>query len=260
MGIYVITGATSGIGAKTAEILRERGHEVVNIDLKDGDINANLATKEGRASALAELHERFPDGIDSMICNAGVGNNAPIPLIISLNYFGATVMAQGVFDLLQKRGGCCTIISSNSIAQGAARMDMAGLMNNQADEDRILALVEEQQFDQSAAHTFYAATKYALARWVRRLSADWGARGVRLNAVAPGNVRTAMTASLSPAHRYAMEALPVPTHYGAEPLMEPEEVANVIAFVASPESRGLNGVVLFADGGTDALLHSEKVY
>ena len=49
MGIYVITGATSGIGAKTAEILRERGHEVVNIDLNGGDINANLATKEGRA-------------------------------------------------------------------------------------------------------------------------------------------------------------------------------------------------------------------
>ena len=57
-----------------------------------------------------------------------------------------------------------------------------------------------------------------------------------------------------------MEALPVPTHYGDDPLMDPEEVANVIAFVASPEARGLNGVVLFADGGTDALLHSEKVY
>ena len=58
MGIYVITGATSGIGAKTAEILRGRGHEVVNIDLKNGDIDANLATKEGRAGAIAELHER----------------------------------------------------------------------------------------------------------------------------------------------------------------------------------------------------------
>ena len=130
--------------------------------------------------------------------------------------------------------------------------------NNQADEERILALV--QDYDPAVAHTFYAATKYALARWARRMSAEWGARGVRLNAVAPGNVRTAMTANLSPAHKVAMEALPVPTHYGDDPLMDPEEVANVIAFVASPEARGLNGVVLFADGGTDALLHSEKVY
>ena len=119
MGIYVITGGSSGIGAKTVEILKKKGHEVVNIDLKGGDINANLATKEGRRDALKALHEKYPDGIDAMICNAGVNNN--IPLIISLNYFGATEMAQGVFDLLEKRRGSCVVTSSNSIAQGGAR-------------------------------------------------------------------------------------------------------------------------------------------
>lgn len=259
MGVYVITGASSGIGAKTAEILAKRGHEVVNIDLKDGDISANLATKEGRNYALSELHERYPDGIDAMICNAGVsGGKAPIPLIISLNYFGAIRMAEGVFDLLKKKHGSCTVTSSNSIAQGAARMDVVGMLNNNPDEDRIVNLVKD--YDPKVGHTFYAATKYALARWARRMSAEWGAIGVRLNAVAPGNVRTAMTANMLPEQRVAMEALPVPTHYGEEPLMDPEEVANVIAFVASPEAAGLNGVVLFADGGTDALLHSEKVY
>ena len=167
MGIYVITGASSGIGAKTAEILRERGHEVVNIDLKDGDIEANLATKEGRAGAIAELHERYPEGIDAMICNAGVsGGKVPISLIISLNYFGATEMAKGVRDLLEKKGGSCVITSSNSIAQGAARMDVAGMLNNQADEDRILELVKD--VDPAVGHVYYASTKYALARWVRR--------------------------------------------------------------------------------------------
>ena len=259
MGIYVITGASSGIGAKTAEILRERGHEVVNIDLKDGDIEANLATKEGRAGAIAELHERYPEGIDAMICNAGVsGGKVPISLIISLNYFGATEMARGVFDLLEKRGGSCTVTSSNSIAQGAARMDVAGMLNNQADEDRILALVKD--VDPAVGHVYYASTKYALARWVRRMSPEWGSRGVRLNAVAPGNVRTAMTANMLPEQRAAMEAIPVPTHFGEEPLMEPIEVANAMAFIASPEACGINGVVLFVDGGTDALLNSEKVY
>ena len=247
MGIYVITGATSGIGAKTAEILRERGHEVVNIDLNGGDINANLATKEGRAGAIAELHERFPEGIDAMICNAGVsGGKVPISLIISLNYFGATEMARGVFDLLEKKGGSCVVTSSNSIAQGAARMDVAGMLNNHADEDRILELVKD--VDPAIGHVYYASTKYALARWVRRMSPDWGSRGVRLNAIAPGNVRTAMT------------AIPVPTHFGEEPLMDPVEIANAMAFIASPEASGINGVVLFVDGGTDALLNSEKVY
>lgn len=256
MGIYVITGGSSGIGARTVELLRERGHETINIDLKGGDINANLANPEGRTAALTALHERCPDGIDAMICNAGVNRN--IPLIISLNYFGATEMAAGVLDLLKKRGGSCVVVSSNSIAQGAARMDMVGMLNNQADEARILDLVRD--YDPAAAHSFYAATKYALARWARRMSASWGAQGVRLNAVAPGNVRTAMTDSLSPQQRAAVEALPVPVNYESGALMDPVDIANAIVFLASPEAHGVNGVVLFADGGTDALLNSEKVY
>ncbi|MEF9972164.1 MAG: SDR family oxidoreductase, partial [Oscillospiraceae bacterium] len=232
------------------------GHQVVNVDLKGGDIEVNLASKEGRAKAIRELHERFPEGIDAMICNAGV--NVNIPLIISLNYFGATEMAQGVFDLLEKRHGSCVVTSSNSIAQGTARMDVVGMLNNQADEERILNLVKD--YDPSAAHSFYAATKYALARWARRTSASWGARGVRLNAVAPGNVHTAMTDKLSPEHRVAVDALPVPINYHTGELMDPQDIANAIAFLASPEAHGVNGVVFFVDGGTDALLNSEKVY
>lgn len=256
MGIYVITGGSSGIGKRTVEILKERGHETVNIDRKDGDINANLATPAGRSAALEELHRRYPEGIDAMICNAGVNRN--IPLILSLNYFGATEMAAGAFDLLKKKGGSCVVTSSNSIVQGATRMDVVGMLNNQADEARILELVKD--YDPRAAHSFYAATKYALARWARRMSASWGAQGVRLNAVAPGNVRTAMTDGLSPEQRAAVEALPVPVNYESGELMDPSDIANAIVFLASPEAHGVNGVVLFVDGGTDALLNSEKVY
>ena len=252
MGIYVITGGSSGIGKRTVEILKERGHETVNIDRKDGDINANLATPAGRSAALEELHRRYPEGIDAMICNAGVNRNIP------LNYFGATEMAAGAFDLLKKKGGSCVVTSSNSIVQGAARMDVVGMLNNQADEARILELVKD--YDPRAAHSFYAATKYALARWARRMSASWGAQGVRLNAVAPGNVRTAMTDDLSPEQRAAVEALPVPVNYESGELMDPSDIANAIVFLASPEAHGVNGVVLFVDGGTDALLNSEKVY
>ena len=46
MGVYVVTGGSGGIGGKTVEILREQGHEVINVDLKDSDISANLATKD----------------------------------------------------------------------------------------------------------------------------------------------------------------------------------------------------------------------
>lgn len=47
MGVYAITGASSGIGAKTKELLEQEGHRVINIDLKGGDICVNLATEQG---------------------------------------------------------------------------------------------------------------------------------------------------------------------------------------------------------------------
>ena len=64
MGVYAVTGGSSGIGAAVVELLRKDGHEVINIDLKNGDICANLATVEGRQAAIDGLYERCPKGLD----------------------------------------------------------------------------------------------------------------------------------------------------------------------------------------------------
>lgn len=262
MGVYAITGATSGIGAKTLELLKQRGHEVINIDLKDGDICVNLASPEGRQEAIDRLHEMHPEGLDGIICNAGVsGACGNLQLIISLNYFGTVAIAKGVYDLLEKKHGNCVVTASNTISQGAGRMDIADLLNNIGDEKRILNLVSTlDSTSLSVGNSMYVSTKYALARWVRRISASWAANGVRINAVAPGNVHTAMTATMSTTAKMALNALPIPTKFGQETLMAPEEIASVIVFLASPEAAGVNGNVMFVDGGTDALLNSEKVY
>ena len=58
----------------------------------------------------------------------------------------------------------------------------------------------------------------------------------------------------------AINALPIPTRYGQDALMDPEEVASVIVFLVSDEARGVCGNIMFVDGGTDALLNTEKVY
>lgn len=262
MGVYAITGATSGIGAKTLELLKQRGHEVINIDLKDGDICVNLASPEGRQEAIDRLHEMHPEGLDGIICNAGVsGACGNLQLIISLNYFGTVAIAKGVYDLLEKKHGNCVVTASNTISQGAGRMDIADLLNNIGDEKRILSLVSTlDSTSLSVGNSMYVSTKYALARWVRRISASWAANGVRINAVAPGNVHTAMTATMSTTAKMALNALPIPTKFGQETLMAPEEIASAIVFLASPEAAGVNGNVTFVDGGTDALLNSEKVY
>ncbi len=262
MGVYAITGASSGIGAKTKEILLERGHQVINIDLKDGDICVNLASPEGRQEAIDKLHEMHPEGLDGMICNAGVsGACGNLALIVSLNYFGTLSIARGVYDLLEKKHGSCVVTASNTISLGAGRKDIADLLNNIGDEKRVLNLVSEMDASNlSVGNSLYVSTKYALARWVRRVSASWAANGVRINAVAPGNVQTAMTATMSTSAKMALNALPIPTKYGQECLMAPEEIAEVIVFLASKEASGVNGNVMFVDGGTDALLNTEKVY
>ena len=262
MGVYAITGASSGIGAKTKELLLMRGHEVINIDLKDGDICVNLASAEGRQETIDKFHEMHPEGLDGMICNAGVsGACGNLPLIISLNYFGTVSIAQGVYDLLQKKRGSCVVTASNTISLGAGRKDIADLLNNIGDEKRIVSLVSTlDSTNLSIGNSLYVSTKYALARWVRRVSATWAANGVRINAVAPGNVHTAMTATMSTTAKMALNALPIPTKYGLECLMAPEEIAEVMVFLASDAARGVNGNVMFVDGGTDALLNTEKVY
>ena len=129
-------------------------------------------------------------------------------------------------------------------------MDLADILNNNnEDELRILDLVSDlDENDLVTGNRLYVASKYALARWVRRHSASYAANGVRINAVASVDEKT------------ALNALPIPTKYGKETLMEPDEVASVINFLISKAARGVNGIIMFVDGGTDALLNSEKVY
>ncbi len=265
MGVFVVTGGSGGIGGQTVAALKRDGNEVVNIDMKGGDICGNLATQEGREAIIRELHERYPDGIDGLCCVAGVsGDNKDLRLIVSLNYFGAVFLAEGVYDLLKKKRGSCVMIVSNTISQGAARMDIVHMLNSATDardEQDILALCD--RFDGqnlSVGNSYYVATKYALARWVRRVSASWAANGVRINSVAPGNVATPMTATMGAQARAALEALPIPINYGTGELMRPEDIANGVAFLASPRAHGINGIILFVDGGTDALLNPDKVY
>lgn len=263
MGVYAITGGSSGIGAKTVELLKKKGHQVINIDLRKCDIEANLATPEGRQKTVDMLHELHPEGLDGLICCAGVsGACGNLKLIVSLNFFGTISIVKGVYDLLKKKGGTCLVTSSNTISQGAARMDLADLLNNNNDdEQRILNVVSKlDETNLSVGNSVYVATKYAIARWMRRHSATYAANGVRINAVAPGNVHTAMTATMSANAKMALNALPIPTKYGTETLMDSEEIASVIVFLTSDEAKGVNGNVMFVDGGTDALLNTEKVY
>lgn len=263
MGIYVVTGGSSGIGAKTVELLRKDGHEVVNVDRRKGSITADLSVPEGRQKTLDQIQQLYPEGLDGLVCSAGVaGDCKDLKQILSLNFFGTISIVKGLYPLLKKKRGACVVITSNAISQGGVRMDIADLLNNHNDnEPRILSLVSHMDAqDPETGSSLYIAGKYALARWMRRHSASYAANGVRINAVAPGNVNATMTGLKSVNEQNALNALPIPTKYNRETLMQPSEVASAVTFLLSPDARGINGVVLFVDGGTDALLNTEKVY
>lgn len=263
MGVYAVTGGSGDLGFWIVNLLKKRGHETINIDLRKGDITADLSHPEGRQKAIDELHALHPEGLDGLICSAGVsGACGSLERIISVNYFGTISIVRGAYQLLEKKGGSCVVVSSNVISPRIERMDIADLLNNNSDSEyKIRNLVSRlDATDLSVGNSIYAATKYAIARWMRRHSASYAANGVRINAVAPGNVGTAMTATSSISPCDALSALPIPTKYGKGTPMNPKEIAQAILFLASDEACGVNGNVMFVDGGTDALLNSEKVY
>ena len=256
MGIYVITGGTTGIGAVVRQQLQEAGHEVFNLDYKGGDYEADLSTTSGREGAIQAVMDRWPDGIDGLICNAGVGPTAPPSAIFALNFFAGVQIAEGLRPLLKKKSGCCVMTSSNSITNQTVRMDWVDMLSNVMDEDRVMEIA--RTIPDALRPSAYSSSKHALARWVRGTSPSWAVDGLRINAVAPGNTTTPMTASMTPQQKAAALLVPSPTRYRVKEFLDAEEIANGITFLASPKASGINGIILFVDGGIDALLRSER--
>jgi NAD(P)-dependent dehydrogenase (short-subunit alcohol dehydrogenase family) len=107
-----------------------------------------------------------------------------------------------------------------------------------------------------AMNGVYPASKVAVAQWVRRNSVapEWIGAGIRLNAIAPGMIDTAMIAEgrADPTVAPMLDLFPIPSGGPGRP----DEIAAVVAFLLSAEASLLCGSIVFADGGTDALLRT----
>lgn len=258
MGTYVVTGSASGIGEATSRRLADAGHRVVGVDLHRADVVADLATTAGREQALAELAEASPEGWDGAVVAAGIGpHERPLSRIAAVNLFGALACLDGLRDGVAARGGAAVVVCSNSagITPGEEQPFFPAFVTE--DEAAATRALEEFGGDLAGA-IVYGSTKLALGRAMRARAADWGAAGARLSAVAPGPVMTPLLqgsyddAELGP----LVDALPVP--WGSPPFAA-EAIANVIEFLLAPSSAPVHGSILFADGGTDALLRPDHV-
>jgi len=268
--ISVVTGSASGIGAAIRKRLEKSGDKVIGIDLRDAEIIADLATKEGRDAAIAGVKKMCGDHIDRFVACAGVigSSKEDISSIIAVDYFGVVDLLDGLFDLLRKGNNpSAVVIASNSAshwqldaAYQQHPLTLAILDRNEDEANRISNELSDPTIflgtPQPRGGIVYMAAKNAVVRAVRQRSMSWGNAGVRLNVVAPGPTSTPMLQRMldDPKTGNSVRALPIPlARYG-----KPEEQASTVVFLLSKEASYIHGIVVFVDGGVDAMVRSDS--
>ena len=240
----VITGAARGIGLAISEALAEAGARVVLTDMDPGALEgavAALSTKgytvEAEAldvtdpAAVGRVHDAVTarhGRVDVLVNNAGIAiSNHPAETMSDAVWAKVLdVNLNGVFY-------CCRAFGAGMLARGAGSIVNVGSMSG-----FIVNRPQEQ--------ANYNASKAAVHHLTRSLAAEWGARGVRVNAVAPTYIDTEMNA-------YVYQDAEMYRHWvGGTPmnrLGRTDEVASVVLFLAGDAASLMTGAVVLADGG-----------
>jgi len=255
---YVITGAGSGIGAAAARLLREAGATVVGVDLKGGEVTADLSTPEGRREGAAAALEAAGGKVDAVIASAGV--SLPTALTVSVNYYGVTEFLTALRPALaQSEAPRVVVVSSMSSLQPNYPPLVDALLSSNEAAAREIA--EQLAADPQTGNLIYASSKRAISRWVRAQSVteEWAGAGIPLNAVGPGIVTTPMTEGLlsSPESTAFVDAVvPMPLNYH----QPPESIANLCIWLTSVENSHCAGQTIYCDGGADVVLRGEDAW
>jgi len=235
--ICIVTGAAQGIGAATVKKFAEEGAIVIGCDRQTG-VNAGV-----HAGAIEGAHETYAvdvtdraqvdamvaavlarhGRIDVLVNNAGITKDARL-VKMTLQQFDAVidVNLRGVFH-------CAQAVAKTMIEQGS------GVILNASSVVGIYG---------NFGQTNYAAAKFGVIGFTKTWSRELGPKGIRVNAVAPGFVETPILATVpDKVLQHMKEQVPLGR------LAQPEEIANVYAFLASDEASYINGAVIEVSGG-----------
>ena len=249
MGRYVVTGSAGGIGGAIRSRLEAGGHDVVGLDLAGQEVEVDLSTPDGRAAAIAAVE----GPLDGLVVCAGLPPTwESTEAIAQVNYFGAVDVLDGLRPLLEAEGGGSAVaISSNSL--GTVPEDDEPLIGPMLAGDVDAAVAAARRLH---GIQVYGMSKRALARAVRHRAVEWAEAGIRLNAIAPGAVQTALLQHTldDPVVGRFVEDFPIPV--GRRGTVE--DIAEAVWWILV-EATFMVGSVVFVDGGSDAQLRPDAV-
>ena len=232
----LVTGATSGIGAAAAQVLGRRGAEVIvhGRDSARGSEVVDTIRAEGGTAQFMAADLSHPAQLDNL-----AGRTGTVDVLVNnagFSWFGPTAeLDVPTFDRLFAANVRAPYFLVAALAPRMAERGGGSIIN-------IASMAGQIGLAGGAA---YGATKATLASMTRSWAAEFSPAGVRINAVAAGRVLTAGAAT------DRIEAL------GATTLLaraaQPAEIAEVIAFLASPKASYVTGAVIAADGGRTAI-------
>ena len=190
--------------------------------------------------------------LDGLVLCAGLGPQVdPAALIVSVNYFGALALLDGLLPaLVNGTIPAAVVVSSVSSAQLPWDKNPLAAVLEAADEDGVTAIVDGA--GEKRGQLAYAASKNAITVAVGKRVVDWGRAGVRLNTVAPGVVETPLLQAGLDDPRYgkAIRDFVAPIGRSAKP----EEIASMITYLLSAEAGFVHGAQIYIDGGVDAMM------
>ena len=253
--IIAITGAASGIGKATADLAAEQGFTPVCIDLRKGDVCADLSTSTGRDAMIKMVAALSGGKLDAVIACAGLPGSSNIAAV-KVNYFGSVATLEGLRPLLLKgdQPRAVTISSIGALIGASPELVAACLDNDEATACNIANRNPDPQI-------LYSSSKDALSRWTRReaIKPAWIGEGILLNAIAPGLVATPMAQFIvdDPDLRAQYDqALPRPMSRA----LGAREIAELLLWLAGPANTTLVGQVIFADGGAEATMRGDEIW
>ena len=242
--VAVVTGGAQGIGRRTAELLSERGYNLAIVDLRfpAETIAAILAAggtamgfaadiaEEVSVAQFAEQVFKLCGRVDVLVNNAGISLISPAESTSISDYRRVLeVNLVAPFLLAQVFGEKMLAAGSGSIVNVASIAGLVGVADRAA----------------------YNASKHGLIGLTRTLAAEWGGRGVRVNAVCPGWVKTEMDVADQAGGSYT--DADITARVPMARFAAPDDIARAIAFLADNEqSPFVNGHTLVVDGGWTA--------